>query len=231
LVNPKRILYLTEEQIKEGVKLCIKKVNDLISDCEILCNNNGNEATAVSLYTIALEEFGKASLLQKSLNEKPERKGIPVSLELFQGVKGHYLKMAEAMDLLPEECQIYQKVDLENEAHKLPSGYKQFGRDVPKMREAFRELQSKNPHISYGIGRFDLPFDFETRKNLLYVTWDPENKRWNDDVTIEEYEIVETDRGDEEEVEKNSEELYPDILLIAIDSFRSEINSNSDFQS
>jgi len=229
LVNEKRTLYLSDEQIKEGVKLCIKNVNNLIFDCEILCNNNGNEATAVSLYTIALEEFGKASLLQKCLNEKPQRKGIPVSLDLFQGVRGHYLKMEEAMDLLPEECQIYQKVNLETEAHKLPSGYKQFARNVPKMREAFREFQSKFPNMSIGADHFHLPFDFETRKNLLYVNWDPENKRWNDDVIIEEYEIIETDWGHEKEVEKNYEELYPDILLIAIDSFRSEINSNFNF--
>lgn len=229
MVNTKRTLYLSYEEIKKGVKLCIKNVKQLISDCEVLCNNNGNETTAVSLYTIALEEFGKASLLQKCLNEKPQRKGIPVSLDLFQGVNGHYLKIEEAMDLLPEECQIYQKVDLDTEAHKLPSGYKHFGRDNPKMHEAIRELQSKNVHVSYSLGHFHLPFDFETRKNLLYVNWDPENKRWNEDVTIEEYEIIETDWGHEKEVEKNYEELYPDILLIAIDSLRSEINSNFNF--
>ena len=226
MVNQKRTLYLSEEQIKEGVKLCVKKVNDLISDCEILCNNNGNEATAVSLYTIALEEFGKASLLQKCLNETPERKGIPVSLDLFQGVSGHYLKIEEAMDLLPEECQIYQKVDLETETHKLPSGYKKFGRITSKIRESFKELQSKHPNASFGLGHFHLPFDFETRKNLLYVNWDPENKRWNDDVTIGDYEIIETDWGHEKEVEKNYEELFPDVLTIAIDSFREEIKSN-----
>lgn len=229
MVNSKRTLYLTEEQIKEGIKLCIKKVNHLISDCEILCNNNGNEATSVSLYTIALEEFGKALLLQKCLNEIPQKKGIPVSLDLFQGVQGHYLKIEEAMDLLPEECQIYQKVDLENEAHKLPSAYKQYGRDNPKMREAFRKLQAENLHVSFSLGHFHLPFDFETRKNLLYVNWDPENKRWNDDVTIEEYEIIETDWGHEKEVQKEYDELYPDILLIAINSFRIEINSHFNF--
>jgi len=223
----KRIYFLSEEQIKDGVNLCFKKVHDILDDVEILCNNNGNEETAVSLYTIAIEEFGKGLLLKNSLKNKPERKGIPVSLDIFQGVEGHFLKIEEALRELPEECQIYQDVNLEIEDHKLPAKYKRFARDVPKMNEWQKEYQTKNPYVSFGPNMFALPFDFETRKNSLYVNWDPEHKRWNDDTTIDEYKIIETIDGHEKEIEKDQEKIYPEILIIAIDAFRDEIISNS----
>lgn len=219
----KRVYYLSEEEITEGIRLCIGKINQILNDVEVLCKNGGEETTAVYLYTIALEEYGKSVLLKKSLNNPPETKGIPVSLNLFQGVDGHDMKIGEALDELPEECQIYQDVDLLTEGHKLPHEHRKYARDVPKLQEVFQELEKKYPNGRFMIGSFALPFDFATRKNLLYVNWDPENRRWNDDVTINPLKIIEDDDGCEE-VEKDEEEVFPEKILIAIESFREHIS-------
>ena len=183
---------------------------------------------------LPLKNLEKLLYYKNVLIKNLKKKGIPVSLDLFQGVPGHYLKMEEAMELLPEECQIYQKVDLETEAHKLPSRYKQHERDFPKRQELLKKVALQNPNMNISIGRshFHLPFDFETRKNLLYVNWDSENKRWNEDIEISPTKIIGWDDDewdDEQEVDKNEDELYPEILSIAIDSFRTEINSNFNF--
>lgn len=216
----KRIYYLSKDQIDEGVRLCVQKIRQILDDIEILCKNGGDETTAVFLYTIALEEFGKSLLLKECLNTPIEPKGIPVSLNLFQGVEGHDLKIGHALDVLPEECQIYQDVNLLDEGHKLPPEHRKYARDAPKLQEAFQKLEKEFPNGRFLVGSFALPFDFATRKNLLYVNWDPENKRWNDDVTIDPYKIIEDYDGGEREVEKNEEEIYPEKILIAIESFR-----------
>lgn len=223
-MNNRRIYFLSKEQIENGVRVCEKKVKQILSDVEILCNNGGDETSAVFLYTIAIEEFGKLLLLKKSLHNPAERKGIPVSINLFQGVSGHSIKIDEAMETLPEECQIYQNVDMFSEAYKIPIEHRQIARNIPKMQEELRKLHEQFPYARFDMGDFALPFDFAVRKSLLYVNWDPEHKRWNEDVTIYPYKIIEDEDGDEKEVEKNEDEIYPEKLLIAIDLFRDCLN-------
>lgn len=103
---------------------------------------------------------------------------------MFQGVDGHILKISEAMELLPEECQIYQNVDMLSEVHKIPTEYRKYVRNAPKLQEEFRRLENQFTNVRFDVGGFLLSFDFATRKTSLYVNWDPEHKRWNDDVTI-----------------------------------------------
>ena len=67
---------LTKEQLKQGTKLCMKKVRTILDDVEILCLNNGSESTAVSLYTVAIEEYGKFLLLTNVLNTKADQSGL-----------------------------------------------------------------------------------------------------------------------------------------------------------
>ena len=240
--------YLTEEQITKGIKLCMNKVNQILNDVEILCKNEGHETTAVYLYTIALEEYGKSLLLTKSLSKIPEPKGIPVDITLFKGKQAHNLKFEVALNELPEECQIYQDVDLLTEQHKLPSEYQKHAREAAETQkilqrsikrsdmvvveriidlngDVYQTARLRVPPVTGRIS-FSLPFDFAVRKNLLYVNWDPENKWWNDDVTIDPYEIVadDFDLTKEVEKEKDEEKLFPEIVLIAIESFRTYCN-------
>ena len=55
---------LSSDQVEDGVRLCGVKVTQLLKDVETLCYAGGNEATSAFLYTMALEEFGKALLLR-----------------------------------------------------------------------------------------------------------------------------------------------------------------------
>ena len=64
---------LTKVQLEDGTKLCLKKVLTILDDVEILCVNYGSEATSVSLYTIAVEEYGKFLLLKEILNSKSDQ--------------------------------------------------------------------------------------------------------------------------------------------------------------
>ncbi|MDE1818960.1 MAG: hypothetical protein KGI19_10215 [Thaumarchaeota archaeon] len=243
---------LSRTQIEEGIRLCIEKVTDLLDDVELLCENDGNEATAVAIYTIAIEEYGKSLLLNKCLQSKPDNDGnFGVSKTIF-GVRsirrhGHNEKFDEAISDLPQECLDYQKIDVMQGNDNLPSKHREF---AEKLAKDTLEIQKKMPNVSIGAN-YVIPFDFEIRKNLLYVDWDDKSKRWCSTLEIEQYryekipefgfeydsksEFYIKREGNwvtmtsypykEKEVELSEEEIYPRMLLNAIESFREHIKN------
>jgi len=242
--------FLTKEQIETGIKLCIKKVYDLLDDVEILCNNNGNEATAVPIYTVAIEEYGKSLLLKKCLENGPQKDGNYQIIKNIFGIrvpgKGtHSEKFDEAIADLPEECLAYQKIDVSSGVKHLPPKHKEHGE---KLLKDVRKISEQMPYVDFGAF-YTLPFDFEIRKNLLYVDWDDENKIWKPTLEIEPYRYERTRKFgyvfdeksgsymrrtensleitsypyDEEEIELSEDETYPGILLNAIESFRQHL--------
>jgi len=81
---------LTKEQLEDGTKLCLRKVLTILNDVEILCMNDGSEATSVSLYTIAVEEYGKFLLLNEILNTNSNEVNVyVVNKSIFGKGKSH----------------------------------------------------------------------------------------------------------------------------------------------
>ena len=220
--------YLSKEQIGEGIDLCLKKVQQILNDVEILCQNDGDETSAVYLYTVAVEEFGKSLLLEECLNNPPEPKGIPVSTNLFTGLKAHELKFSKAFHELPDECVGYYNVNPWDEKHKIPSEYKERLRDVMKAQESLKKLEKKWPNVEFRVESMELGFDFPIRKTLLYVNWDPVNEIWNKDVTISPYKTILDDNWEDQEVEKDEDEVYPEKILQAVKSFRDFLTKRTD---
>ena len=220
--------YLSKEQIDEGIDLCLKKVQQILNDVEILCQNDGDETSAVYLYTVAVEEFGKSLLLEECLSKPPEPKGIPVSTNLFTGLKAHELKFSKAFHELPDECVGYYNVNPWDEKHKIPSEYKERLRDVMEVQELLKKLEKKWPNSEFRVESMELGFDFPIRKTLLYVNWDPVNEIWNKDVTISPYKTILDDNWEDQEVEKDEDEVYPEKILQAVKSFRDFLTKRTD---
>ena len=220
--------YLSKEQIDEGIYLCLKKVEQILNDVEILCQNNGDETSAVYLYTVAVEEFGKSLLLEECLSEPPGLKGIPVSVDLFAGSKAHELKFSRAFHDLPDECVGYYDVDPWHEKYKIPSEHQERLQEVIEMQDSLKKLEKKWPNSEFIVGSIELGFDFPIRKTLLYVNWDPVNEIWNKDVTINPYKTILDDNWKDQEVEKDEDEIYPGKILHAIESFRDVLTERSE---
>ena len=83
--------------------------------------------------------------------------------------------------------------------------------------------------LPYDAGRVfvTVPYDFATRKNMLYADWDDEKKRWNTDATIgpTKYVASDDDIRRSVEVDKDESELYPDAVLGAISAFRGAVSA------
>ena len=236
---------LTKTQLETGITLCISKVHQLLNDTEILCKNNGNESTAVALYTLAIEEFGKSLLLKKCIQASNEEK-FQVPQTIFgRGLQPHTPKFDEAFLELPEECQVYQTIDSLHDGDKFPPKYKNHHHKAKKIAE---DWEKTHPEIDIEVN-FSLLFDFEVRKNALYVDWDDEKKRWHQSLEIEPYRHkyhkkigygLDSKTGmyikhgidsiamtnfpyEEEEIELSEEEVFPEKILIAIEFFKKHL--------
>jgi len=172
--------YLNEKQIKEGINLCIQNVKRLLKNTEILCENGGDEITVFSIYHNAIEEFGKAIILEKTLENKSiGSKTYAVSIKLCgDDSESRNEKFVEAFDKLPDECDANRQMELLMYSDKLD--------------------------------------------------WDDTVGEWRMPPIMERYYYENDRQGVEQEIERDDEEVYPEILLIAIENFRNHIGKLTD---
>ena len=91
----------TEDQMRAGMGLILLNIEGLLHDATILLTS-GSSARAFGLYLIAVEEYGKALLLQEN-RIKPRSPGIhKLSSRVF---RDHNLKFERARRELPEHSQ------------------------------------------------------------------------------------------------------------------------------
>ena len=101
---------LTKQHLEDGAKLCLKKVLTILNDVELLCMNDGSEATSVFLYTIAVEEYGKFLLLNEILKSNSDEVNLYlVKKSIFGKGEGHREKFLKAIETLPEVCIGYHR--------------------------------------------------------------------------------------------------------------------------
>lgn len=192
--------FIAGEDLQRGIKLCLKNVINLLDDVEILCNNHGNESTASALYTMAFEEFGKLIVLKKCSEVVPTTENThSVPKSIFGKDKGHREKCNASIQELPEACVQYCQFDVSKDESLLPWKYKD---DIIKLRSARNGIKKsleadgkRRGRFTFSIGIF---YNFEFRKNLLYVDWHGENKKW--------ISIMSKENLVEDELESKSEE-------------------------
>lgn len=175
---------MTREQIEEGVLLGVKRIYSMLIDVEILCKNKGSEASAVTLYTVGVEEYGKILLLKLCLKTSPDKGQFRVKKLYFGIGGGHQEKFDAALNDLPEECQYSQRITLLEDMHKIPPKYR---KNATNFKGVAEKMSRKLNLIVESY--FSLVSDFELRKNLLYLDWDDERKRWWPTLEVEPYKV------------------------------------------
>jgi AbiV family abortive infection protein len=237
--------------LKVGIKLCTKKIAELLHDAEILCKNGGSDSSVVVIYSVAVEEYGKSLMLERILLETNKVEGkFLVKKSIFGvGHGGHEEKISAAFKVLPSECINYVSLDPPDEENKVPLKAR---REIEELKEFKKKTESGNPNANVKIG-YVTAFDFEIRKNLLYIDWDDLRNEWKPalKVTKEEfYEVPSTQGWDYDpniktytKIEKigdqfrgtvtshptikirlSPREVFERELLVAIDSFREHVH-------
>lgn len=253
---------MTRRQAAAGIELCLDKVAHALGGAEIICRHGGDETVAVYLYTVAIEELGKALLIDDLFAKGSGDGNLEVPRQWFSGWTAHRDKFVRACKALSAEALAYQKIDVASDSEKVPREHADRLEDGKKCLKLLQEIESNlyrthgitpperygdfvivrdhdrakgtftvtaSTPLPYDAGRVTttVPYDFATRKNMLYADWDDEKKRWNNDTTIGPTRYVRDDNDiwRSVEVDKDESELYPDAVLGSISAFRDEVSA------
>ena len=183
--------------------------------------NDGSEATSVFLYTIAVEEYGKFLLLNEILKSNSDEVNLYlVKKSIFGKGEGHREKFLKAIETLPEVCIGYHRRDVHENEDTLPKKYRD---NMLRLREVIHSMKKQGIHMTATIL---IAFDFELRKNLLYVDWNEEINNWNIELikneNVEYFDIIEElarekdrdtslDSAWEDELERSEEEAEREL--------------------
>jgi len=152
-----------------GFSLCVKRVNELLNDAKILLENGGNVHTVMGLYTFAVEEYGKALLIQKNSTLNSKFFGnFPSNPN-----NTHNKKSNEAVKVLPDLCtEIRFAVTFfgwERELEKKSSISNRQIRRTLYTSGIFEDGSNEGPNTLA---------DFDTRMECFYVDWDNDRRVW-----------------------------------------------------
>jgi AbiV family abortive infection protein len=163
-----------------GNYICIQKAKQLAdSALKLLDSNEGNDHTnALGLYTLAIEEFGKAVILKEECFIDDDAAPQKVPKSIFTGNKAHDRKFEEAMKRLPPECKNIRV-----------GTYLAFPSGTPtKVR-----LGKKGPYIRVPAdkrGNFFATYttNMDMRMSCFYVDWDETKQKWVFNMKVEKKE-------------------------------------------
>src|SRR3972149_2187473 len=160
--------FLTERQIRKGIKRSVNKTKLLLCDARLLINPKWLHANAIGLYSFAVEEYGKALKLRDCLSGTKSGNKFFVSKKIFGkgGAKSHISKIKRAFRELPDECQSFQiGIYL-----RKPSTF--------KGKIKYKNLTVSGSHL-WGLHSISSFANFDIRKECFYVGWDEDNEQWN----------------------------------------------------
>lgn len=110
-------------------------------------------------------------LLKDYRNSKIENNNFyKIDKSIFGKGKSHHNKFMIALQILPEVCGAYQRVDVyENEKLFLST----YNKDFINLRKVHNQITSELSKYGHGTlkGSITIATDFEMRKNLLYLDW------------------------------------------------------------
>lgn len=137
---------MTRRQAAAGIALCLDKVAHALGGAEIICRHGGDETVAVYLYTVAIEELGKALLIDDLFAKDGGDGNLEVPRKWFGGRTAHKEKFDRAYEILPEGAIAYQMIDIASDPEKIPRGHAdrlERGKKIPKIspRDGIRLIQ------------------------------------------------------------------------------------------
>jgi AbiV family abortive infection protein len=164
-----------------GNYICIVKAKQLAdSALKLLSSDDANDHTnALGLYTLAIEEFGKAAILKDECFRNDVDDDDPISQKIpkgiFSGKDAHNRKFKEAVKRLPPECK-----DI------MVGTYRAFPSGIPTKDR----LGRRGPYISIPkdvsgnfFGQYTASMDM--RMSCFFVDWDETRKKWIFNMKVE----------------------------------------------
>lgn len=159
---------MSHSQIKSGIKKALSNSLTLVGYSKDILERGGDSALSLGLYSFAIEEYGKADLLNEIASAKQKEYSVPIVF--FTGKKSHDLKFKKALSTLPKQC-------IEFEA-----GLAISTPNLTKTENFKVGSHGESASVSAGTtGTFsvsDILIDFETRMNCFYLDWDDQQKKW-----------------------------------------------------
>jgi hypothetical protein len=168
---PKTQTEASVETVTEGIALCEENVKRLLRNARILLAHDGSDGLAYVLWSLAVEEFGKAASLRDAIAGQPPGAMVCVSL-----AAPHVDKFAAGLRALDERDALDDRL-----RWKLRVMTNTSGADTaipnplqPEQRIAVAPLRTG---LLTDQGD-DLIATVDLRFRLLYVDWDPDAGRW-----------------------------------------------------
>lgn len=162
-------IMMNKSQIHAGIIKALSNSLTLAGYSKDIIERGGNPSLSLGLYSFAIEEFGKASMLNDVASSNQKEYSVPSFL--FTGKKSHDLKFKAAFSVLPKECTQYDektnfaKFDNFTQKENYAVHHKGGSKVIPKDKtEKFSIL--------------DILIDFKTRMNCFYLDWDEQNNNW-----------------------------------------------------
>ena len=161
-------ILMKKSQIQAGVIKALSNSLTLAGYSKDIIERGGNLSLSLGLYSFAIEEYGKASILTEIASSN--QKEYPVPSILFTGKKSHDLKFKTALSVLPKECTHYDAgvtfAEFPNLNQKETFGVGHNGAEViPKGNTGEYSL-------------LDILIDFKTRMNCFHLDWDEQKNNW-----------------------------------------------------
>ena len=169
LMNYDKFYSMKRKDVIEGIRLCLSKANLLLDKTQLTVRTDEDNTVALGIYSLAIEELGKAIILQDHIREEKEQ--YEISRKLFRGKESHDLKFKKAIEFLPSDCTnaVY---GLEV---KMPNTKDQTITISPKGHKVSIPKGTTGIFMTFDINRID----FETRMSCFYIDWD-ETKGWKE---------------------------------------------------
>lgn len=181
--------FLEEGELREGIRVCCRKVNGSLNCVLVLVSNQESLTLALGLYTLAIEEHGKALMLRDILSKGKVEGKYAVNKSIFRGNEAHKSKFERAGEDLPHDCTELLRAVTVN------SNSKPGGTTIPYptlLHESgfFDETDLALVWVpGHATGTFAdvtgsgsvVPVSISDRLRSFYVDWDDQNKQWKGD--------------------------------------------------
>ncbi|MEK9154865.1 MAG: hypothetical protein AAB596_02250 [Patescibacteria group bacterium] len=166
---------INKEELLDGIKYCKKNVRNILNVAELLIDNNEiiNLGIIYSLWTYAMEEYGKFLYLYEKLNRSNNCNEYCLPNWLFRGFCGHekkFNKAKEKLNGLPSKirCDVHISSNVSNTTRGLENeniGNIVIGPYQTGIKEDTSNLGGRSLNI-------------ELRYISLFVDWDDKNRKW-----------------------------------------------------
>lgn len=175
--------FLEEAELRAGIRVCCQKVNGLLNGVLVLVNDRGSLSLALALYTLAIEEHGKALMLRDNLSGEMVAGKYAVSKGIFAA---HDQKFARASEDLPLDCTEILRVVTVTSNPKYESTTISYPADLHESG-LFEETDLALVSVpGYSTGTLAdatgygsvVPVSISERLRSFYVDWDDHNKQW-----------------------------------------------------